>query len=68
VLKGLDLLLKRRQVRYVSESLLEETGRADECCRLLLEELVKASLAWDERPFYGVSQNLSEAAGSVKGR
>lgn len=48
MLKGLDLLLKRRQVRYVSESLLEETGRADECCRLLLEELVKASLAWDE--------------------
>ena len=66
--KGFDLLLKLWQVRYVSESLLEETGRADECCRLLPEELVKAPLAWDERPFYGVSQNLSEAAGSVKGR
>ena len=49
VLKVFDLPPKLWQALHVSKSLLEETGRADECLCLLLEQIVKAPLARDER-------------------
>ena len=49
VLKALNFLLERCKIRYVGESLLKKIGGADKYCSLLLEEVVKASLAWDER-------------------
>ena len=55
MLKVLDLPLKLRQVLQVNKSLLEETGRADECSCLLLKEIVKAPLAGDQRAPYSVS-------------
>ena len=43
------------QVLHVNKSLFEETGNADECSCLLLEEIVKAPLAGDQRALYSVS-------------
>ena len=43
------------QVLHVNKSLFEETGNADECSYLLLEEIVKAPLAGDQRAPYSVS-------------
>jgi hypothetical protein len=61
VFEVLDLPLERREVCHVGEGLLEKAGGADDYRCLLLEEVVEASLARDERAFHNVSYGFSEA-------
>ena len=69
MLKILDLPLARRKVRRVGESLLEKVSGVDQCRGLLLEELVEAPLAGDERqsPSIPSSYNLPKAAEPARG-
>ena len=67
VLQVLNLPLERWNFRSVGESLLEKSSGVNECCSLLLKEVVEAPLAGDERAFYSVSQDFSETAGSPRG-